>query len=251
MVNIQQLLTYFINTEQELCQSDFLAPCVRQGCLRIHINGMPYTLNLKGWPFEGWGLFRPASFETATLVKEADLADVGRYLQRLPACRLYLVGRLQHRSWLAYPINVSDTRRRLGIVKPMVVHLVMDGGAFDSVIARWDGHTFWFDRLDRRADMAIQLRQSAAKGIRCDALAVKGLTSEGRTAYSLAMQRSDCSLETLDDWPVHWTTADGDEHTTTITKEDLTVASAGICWGDCDRNFGLCVDNPEIWRYSS
>ena len=90
-----------------------------------------------------------------------------------------------------------------------------------------------------------------AKGIRSDDLCVKELTAAGQTAYSLTMQLSGCPLETLDIWPVHWTTADGGEHTIAITKEDLTVTSVGICWSDCDRNFDLGVDNPENWRYSS
>ncbi|MEM7794172.1 MAG: hypothetical protein AAF579_06915 [Cyanobacteria bacterium P01_C01_bin.118] len=232
MVNIQQLLTHFIDTGQELCQSDFLAPCVRQRCLSTCINGVTHTLNLKGWPFEGWGLFRPVSFEAATLVKEAGLADVNQYLQRLPALQLYLVGRLQHRSWLAYPMNASDARQRLGIVQPMVVHLVTDGEVFDPVIARWDGHAFWFDRLDRQADMTSQLRQSMAQGIRSDRLCIKGLSAAGQTAYSLACQQADCSPGKRDNWSVHWTTTDGEDHTTTITKEDLTVSGTGICWSD-------------------
>lgn len=244
MVNIQQLLTHFIDTEQELCQSDFLAPCVRQGCLRTRVNGVAHTLNLKGWPFEGWGLFRPTSFDTANLVKTADLADIDQYLQRLPTLRLCLVGRLQHRSWLAYPIDESDARQRLGMVKPVVVHLVADGNVFDPVIARWDGRAFWFDRLDRQADtemaqavVASSLRQSVAQGTWPDDVYVKGFTAAGKTVYSLAMQWSDCSAAKQDNCPVHWTTADGDNHTLAITREDLMVTSTGVCWCGCDLNF--------------
>ena len=265
MVNIHQLLTHFIDTEQELCQSDFLAPCVRQGGLRTRVNGLTYTFNLKGWPFEGWGLFRPSNFETVTLVKEAGLPEVEQYLQKLPAFRLYLVHRLQHRSWLAYPINESDARQRLRRVKPMVVHLVTDGVAFDQVIARWDGNSFWFEQVDRQADVAISLhlRQSLAKGIWSDDLRFKDLTPEGRTVYSLAIQhmpgfspekqdehRLRKALKTGggnlqhfqdqgDFWTVHWTTADGEYHTSVIAKGDLTVISAGICLSECDRDFDL------------
>ncbi len=265
MVNIHQLLNHFIDTEQELCQSDFLAPCVRQGCLRTRVNGLVYTFNLKGWPFEGWGVFRPATFETATLVMEANLPQVEQYLTPLPAFRLRLLYRLQHCSWLAYPTNESDARQRLGQVKPVVVHLVSEGGAFDQVIARWDGNAFWFDQVDRRADVAIApyLRQSLTDETWPDDLRIKGLTPEDRTAYDLAIQHipgffpekqdeqrlrralktGGGNLQQFQDqgdfWTVHWTTADGEYHTSAIAKDDLTVISAGICLSDRDRDFDL------------
>ncbi|MEO0869110.1 MAG: hypothetical protein AAFY17_11815 [Cyanobacteria bacterium J06642_11] len=265
MVNIHQLLNHLIDTEKELYQSDFLAPCVRRGRLRTRVNGLMYTFQLKGWPFEGWGLFRPETVDTATLVKEASLPQVEQYLQALPAFRLQLVRRLQHRSWLAYPCNEADVEQRLGRVKPWVVHLVTDGVAFDQVIARWDGNTFWFDQVDRQADVAMapQLRQSLAAGTWPDQIAIKGLTPEGRTAYSLATQQIPrFSPENQDEyrlrqalktgggdlqhfqdqgdfWTVHWTTTDGTYHTSAIAKDDLTVMSAGICLSDRDRDFDL------------
>ncbi|MBX2864212.1 MAG: hypothetical protein KTR27_11710 [Leptolyngbyaceae cyanobacterium MAG.088] len=268
MVNIHQLLNHLIDTEQELCESDFLAPCVRQGCLRARMNGRVYTFNLKGWPFEGWGVFRPATFETATLVMAANSPQVEQYLTSLPAFRLRLVYRLQNRSWLAYPSNEADARRRLGQVKPLVVHLVSDGVAFDQIIARWDGNAFWFEQLDRQANVEIApyLRQSLTDGIWPDQLCTKGLTLETRTAYSLAIQQiPDFATEKQDEhrlhkvlktggghwqhfqnqadvWTVHWTTADGEYHTNDIAKNDLTVMSAGICLSDRDRN----VDLPSL-----
>ncbi|NEQ51172.1 MAG: hypothetical protein F6K11_13720 [Leptolyngbya sp. SIO3F4] len=257
MVNIHQLLSHFINTEQTPCQSDFLAPCIRQGCLRTYVNGLAYTFNLRGWPFEGWGLFRPASSETATLIKEASLSDVNQYLRRLPAFRLYLVHRLQHRSWLAYPINESDTQQRLGMVKPMVVHLVADRFVFDQIIARWDGNTFWFDQMDPQASVtnSLDLRESLTQRINSDDLCIQGLTPEKFTAYDLAVQQMSefspqkrdtdqlrkVSKTNADNWQdqenylsVDWKTADGQCHTNALTKEDLAVVSTGIYLRDCD-----------------
>ena len=40
-------------------------------------------------------------------------------------------------------------------------------------------------------------------------------------------------------WQVEWITADGQFHTSAISKEDLTVVSAGICLSGRDRDFDL------------
>ena len=251
MVSIHQLLNHLIDTEQAVSQSDFLAPCVRQGCLRTRVNGLVYTFTLKGWPFEGWGLFRPTTYETVTLVKEAALPEIEQYLQQLQPFRFYLVHRLYHRSWLAYPINEADAHQRLGEVKPVIVYLVADAFAFDQVIARWDGNAFWFERVKQQADVAIvpartlqcasYLRQSLSEGILPDKLHIEGLTPEARTAYSLAIKTGDGNLRYFQDqgdvWTAHWTTVDGESHTSSIAKDDLTVISAGICLRDCDLDF--------------
>jgi len=40
-------------------------------------------------------------------------------------------------------------------------------------------------------------------------------------------------------WTVHWTTTDGEEHTSAIAKNDLTVVSSGICLSGRDHDFDL------------
>ena len=42
-----------------------------------------------------------------------------------------------------------------------------------------------------------------------------------------------------DHWVVEWTTADGQRHTSAISKSDLTVISSGICLSGRDRDFDL------------
>jgi hypothetical protein len=42
-----------------------------------------------------------------------------------------------------------------------------------------------------------------------------------------------------DHWLVEWTTSTGEHHTSAISKNDLTVVSAGICLSGMDRNFDL------------
>jgi len=42
-----------------------------------------------------------------------------------------------------------------------------------------------------------------------------------------------------DSWLIEWITADGSRHTSAISKNDLTVVSAGICLSGMDRDFDL------------
>ena len=42
-----------------------------------------------------------------------------------------------------------------------------------------------------------------------------------------------------DHWLVEWTTREGNQHTSAISKRDLTVVSAGICLSGEDEKFDL------------
>ena len=179
-----------------------------------------------------------------------------------------LVDRLQKQTWLAYPVNESDAKQRLGMAKPVPVHLVSDGVQFDRVIARFDGSSFWFEDSDRRADplAAEELRKALKKVTPPKKLRFKGMTPEMRTAYDLvarkkiefmkqmqqetdeqrlqeALKMGGGELRSFRDradyWQVEWVTGDGHRHSSAIAKNDLTVISSGICLSGLDRNFDL------------
>lgn len=57
-----------------------------------------------------------------------------------------------------------------------------------------------------------------------------------------------------DYWVVEWTTRSGETHSSAISKNDLTVLSAGICLDGGDRAFDLqslvgVVENADYWAY--
>ncbi len=194
--------------------------------------------------------------------------QVEQYLTLFPAFRLRLAFRVKHRSWLAYPANESDVRQRLGQARPALVHLVERGDAFEQILARWDGSAWWFEAADRRADprFAEVLRQALKQETEPEAIRHKGLTPEMRAVYSVAFsrtatararrqqQRDEARLgqalafaggalhaarDRGDYWLVEWTTRDGERHHSAISKQGLTVISAGICLSDQDRQFDL------------
>ncbi len=271
MADIRKLLNQIAEQEAQLSKTQFLAPCVYKGFVRTKVSGIIYTFTPKPRNFEGWGIFQPVTIHSqsqgtsiAELVDEPSLPQLAEYLKLLLPFRLRLAYSLQGKTWLAYPINESDAKQRISHVKPVAVHLVTEGVAFECAIARYDGRTFFFEELDRRADpiVAENLRQAFKKQTPIEELRFKGITPEMRTAYDLATQRianwqqkrdekrlaaalkqGGGNLEKFskrtDHWLVEWTTADGLRHTSAISKNDLTVISSGICLSGRDRDFDL------------
>lgn len=265
IMNIYVLLNQIANAEAQLQSTQFLAPCVKGGRVRTRVAGMVYTFIPESRQFEGWGIFQPADEHTKTLVEEADLPQINAYLQQFPTIRLRLAYRLQHQTWLAYPVNEADMQQRFKVVKPVLVHLVTEGVAFEQILVRWDGNSCWFEQVDRRADPAIaEILQANLKQLTpVEDVQFKGITPEMRTLYDLATQQiAEFAQPRLDErrlrqalklgggelhqfqdrgeyWTVDWTTSDGVRHTSAIAKDDLTVVSSGICLSGRDRDFDL------------
>ncbi|MEH1848242.1 MAG: hypothetical protein V7L25_25505 [Nostoc sp.] len=265
MTNIFKLINQIAIAEAQLSATLFLAPCVKGGRVRTRVAGMVYTFTPKPSKFEGWGIFEAVDEKTATVVEEADLPQIAEYLQNFPQIRLRLAHQLRGQTWLAYPVNEADVRQRLKMVKPIAVHLVTEGIAFEQIIARWNGQSCWFEEVDRRTDPVIaETLQSALKQlIPAKELQFKGITPEICTVYELAtrqiqgftqpqqdekrlrkaLQMGGGTLTQFHDrsdyWTVDWTTADGVRHSSAIAKTDLTVVSSGICLSGRDRDFDL------------
>ena len=265
MADIRKLINQIAIAETQLHTTQFLAPCIKGGQVRTRVAGMIYTFTPKPSKFEGWGIFQPVDEITATVVEEADLPQITEYLQHFPQIRLRLAHQLQKQTWLAYPVNEADMRQRLKLVKPIAIHLVTEGVAFEQIIARWNGHSSWFEEVDRRTDPAIvETLQSALKQLTpVEELQFKGITPEIRTVYQLATRRIEGFTQPQQDekrlkkalrmgggelnqfhdhgdyWTIDWTTADGIRHSSAITKTDLTVVSSGICLSGRDRDFDL------------
>jgi hypothetical protein len=272
--NIQNLIQRFAAQEEKAGRELFLAPCLPGSKVRVRIAGMIRTYRPRPADLEGWGLFRPAD-SSADFVEEPALPEVSRYLEMLRPMRVRLAHSLRGKSWLAYPMNESDWRQRVGEPRPIVVHLVDEGAQFEVAIVRGDGSAFWFQMIDRKADPieADDLRRALRDVIFPAELRRKGLSPEARAAYDLAacqapgfdalrerkrrQMQEETSASRLENalrmgggrmqshtdrgdfWLVEWTDRDGRDHTSAIGKEDLTVISSGICLSGQDRHFDL------------
>jgi len=274
-LDIQTLLHQIASAEAQLHSMQFLAPCVKGGRVRTRMAGMVYTFTPHPRQFEGWGIFQPVDAQTVSLAETADLPQITAYLQQFQSIRLRLAYRLHHQTWLAYPANETDMRQRFKTIKPMRVHLVTEGIAFEQVIARWNGNCCWFEQIDRRADPAIAdtLQSNLQQRTPVKELQFRGITPEMRSTYELVAQRTEGFAQPQQDekrlrqalklgggelhqfqdrgeyWTVDWTTIDGHQHTSAIAKDDLTVISSGICLSGRDRDFDLqsLVGVMEAW----
>lgn len=266
--NIHNLLNQIAAEESQLTETQFLAPCVKGGKVRTRVAGMVYTFQPKPINFEGWGIFQAVDEKIAKMVEEPILPQIEEYLQLMKPLRMLLAYQLKGQTWLAYPVNESDAKQRIGMAKPVPVHLVTDGGSFEPIIARFDGNSWWFEDGDRRADPlpSEELRAALKKVTPPKELRFKGMTPEMATVYDLVArqkqgfmkqmqrQRDEKKLKSALEmgggellnfrdrstyWQIEWVTGDSQRHTSAIDKNELTVVSAGICLSGLDRNFDL------------
>jgi hypothetical protein len=263
--DIHKILSQLAAIEAELLNTQFLAPCVRGGRVRIRVGSMVYTFQPQPQNFEGWAIFGPINEKIAAVVGKPSLPQLTEYLQLLVPVRLQLACLLQGQTWLAYPVNESDVKQRIGFAKPVPIHLVSEGSQFEPIVARWDGHSWWFDQIDRRADPrpSEELKAALKKLTFPEEVRFKGMTPSMRTVYELAIQNlKDFDPKILDErrlqralkmgggelrgfcdradyWLVEWTSRNGERHSSAIAKNDLTVMSAGICLSGDDMKFDL------------
>lgn len=193
MADIRNLLNQIAAQEAHLRHTQFLAPCVRGGRVRTSVANIVYTFTPQPQNFEGWGIFQPIDEKTAEFVDEPSAAQLVEYLKLLKPMRLQLAHVLYRQTWLAYPVNESNMQQRLGVAKPVPVHLVTEGSAFEPIIARFDGSAWWFDEMDRRAEpqpvelLKEQLRQETMP----ENVRFSGMTPEMHTVYELALQQTE------------------------------------------------------------
>ncbi|MGI9174551.1 MAG: hypothetical protein ACR2GR_04455 [Rhodothermales bacterium] len=288
-MNTLSLIERLAAQERRLQHAVFLAPVVAGGSVRVRVEGLVYTFRLADSAFEGWGLLRARDAATAEVVGAPRPAQVGDYWRRLQRGRLRLAFSLHGRTWLAVPAFPSDARtpqgegKLSGGLRPVPVHLVERARPLARIVARWDGGSFWFEAVDRRADphKAEALREALRRETTPEALRVPHLTPEDRAAYACAWHRTHAArrrrqdvreggrlrealargggrLEQHDDlgdaWRVRWTTAAGEPHVSVVRKRDLTVLSAGLCLSDRDKDFdltalvGVVEDRPDWMR---
>jgi hypothetical protein len=261
---LQESLNRLAAAEEWFLASEFLAPAVRGGQVKVRIAGVICRLKVQPADFEGWGIFQPASATEARLVRPARLAERQQYLKLFPLVRLILTGR-QDELWLAVPAHHADSRFHIeGMV---TVRLAEDAQLFEVIESRFDGAQFWYAGADARWDpaAATYLRQALDKMVHPEKLSRPGLTAEERAAYTAiywpryyaseeakrtreerrlrhALEHAGAELkdyvERQDVYTVTYQ-VDGRWHVSAISKKDLSVQVAGICLSGEDQKFDL------------
>ena len=164
-----------------------LAPILGGRRVTVKVGGVACQLAVNSHE-RGWSVLEVKSTTRATWLRAASLSEREKYLALLPAVRFIALER-NGDIWQGLPAHAGDARFRLNGVAP-----IRGGGSanvqmFDCLVARFDGTHFWFEKADARRSPAIAeyLRQSLADQIAPEALHKKGLSSEERVAYALAL----------------------------------------------------------------
>ncbi len=260
-MGIENLLNKLEAAEQDFLASEVLAPVLPGQAVTVRIAGIVCRLRVDNQRFEGWAILHPLSTSRARIVRAAHLAEVATYLKLFPAKRLIAVLR-EDRRWYGLTAQQSDTRFRLDC--PVPIWLAEESiQPFETLIARFDGRFFWYERRDPRRNpaLAAYLRQALNEKVAPDALRKPGLSAEERAAYAwvwdlLEEARRTSVEQRLADALTHaggqlqgfierdgaYTITyevDGTRHVSTVRKNDLTVLTAGICLAGQDRRFDL------------
>ncbi|MDB9315489.1 hypothetical protein PN462_20415 [Spirulina sp. CS-785/01] len=193
MTDLDDLLNQLATQEAQLGEQEFLAPCVRGGKVQTKIANLVYTFTPYPADFEGWGIFIPRDRSCAEVVDEANLPQLAEYLHLFPRLRLHLAYALRGQTWLAYPVNESDMQQRFQTAQPVAVHLVSEGAQFEPIVARFDGTAYWFETVDRRADVQLvaALREALTANTLPPNVQFAGITPEMRTVYELVWQQTE------------------------------------------------------------
>ncbi|HEV8190794.1 MAG TPA: hypothetical protein VGP82_04820 [Ktedonobacterales bacterium] len=260
-MRIEDLLKKLEAAEHEFLSREVLAPLLPARPVQVRIAGIVCSLKVERGAFTGWAVLQPLAVDRARVVRPASLSEVRAYLQLFPPIRLITVVR-DGASWLALAAHAGDTRIRFD--QPAPVWLTEESvQPFETLVARFDGSLFWFERRDSRSNpaLAAYLRQAAAEDTPPEQLHKPGLSAEERAAYTWVWQLAEDArlrahevrladalrhasgrlrsfIERDDRYTVTYE-VDGERHVSNVGKRDLSVLTSGICLSGRDRDFDL------------
>jgi hypothetical protein len=271
-MSIDNILNNMEDEERRFVGQEFLAPLLGHNRVVVRIAGIVCRMRVKSrQTFTGWAVLRALSTSQAEFIRPANLGEIANYLALFPMVRLILLHSDQKgemSTWIASPAQQGD--RRFNIEGPVPLRLAEEGlERFEAIIARFDGHEFWYERRDSTRDPVLaaylreQLGNITTSGLppKPEDLHKRGLSREERQAYGVIREAleyaardriQDQLSEALDhaggrltsyiqreDVYVVRYTVDGREHVSTIHQDDLSVVSAGICLAGRDQHFDL------------
>ena len=173
--------------ESALVGTRVLAPIVGGRRVTVKVGGIACQLAIDS-DARGWSVLEVESTQRAQWLRAATLIEREKYLALLPAVRFIALER-QGEIWLGIAAHAGDARFRLQGVAPIRGGEKANVQMFDTLLARFDGTHFWFEKPDARRSPAIAdyLRTSLAEQIAPNDLRKKGLSAEERAAYALAL----------------------------------------------------------------
>jgi len=262
--DIQKLINKLDTAEQHFLNSEFLSPVIQGVSVRVRISGIVMSMRLNPLNFHGWGIFKPVSRHLAQYIRNPTMMEKKQYLSLFPTLR-FVLNRQDGNTWFGNPATQSDTRFK--ITGSVPIQLAEEVQVFDIVCTRFDSSFCWFDEIDpsRNPKNFNYLRGALQELLEPDKLKISGLTKEEidayHIAYHLAYENSEEAkkgsesdriktaltragadykghIDRGDTYTIEYA-VDGHQHRSVVTKDNLSVVSAGICLSGGDRNFDL------------
>ncbi|MBV7327329.1 hypothetical protein KFU94_03545 [Chloroflexi bacterium TSY] len=259
-MHIHNILNKMQTAETDFLQTEFMAPILPNGQVRVRIAGLVSALKVVGEPTARWAILKPLNMQQAHIVGKPSLRQIQDYLALFPAVRLLLIEK-DDDAWSALPAFQAD--ERFEFRGRICVQLVQSAQPFQRILARFDGTNFWFQEVDRRRNPAIAtyLRDALTRQLAPKNLHKPTLTREERNAYRVVYQarkraKRDKADDRLADAVAHADAklvsylehddaysgtfnVDGRRHHTAVNKTDFSLLSAGICLSGEDHKFDL------------
>ena len=257
---VDNLLAKLAGEESKFFNSEFLGPVLKGQTVRVKLSGVVLTFSIiTPKNFEGWGVYSALSPKTAKFVREPKMKERQDYLELFPSLRLILCGK-DEEQWLGIPANSSDTRFKISGFVP--IRLPREVQMFETIQARFDGTNCWFEQTDASSlRNAVFFRQALSVETDPAKVVFGGSSKEEHKAYAIAFlreieakkdrneERIKLALERAgaeyrsyidrgDTYTVEYV-VNGEQHRSVVSKNNLSVQSAGICLSGGDAAFDL------------
>lgn len=257
--DINDLMKSLSAKEAGFLDSRFISPVLARRPIRVRIDGVVLSMKItapkKAVGYEGFGVFQPITMKECRYVREATLAERRKYFACLPRFMMIICG-IDEKSGEYLAIRATrDSRMTLDGLAP--IHIASNVRMFDVVYAAFDGKNFWFIQGDmapiRSAKMREQLLaesdhtdQTIPEYQRAYAIALSRILENKRDRnedrIKDALHRAGAEYRSYvdrgDTYSVEYT-VNGQTHRSAVSKDNLSVVSAGICLDGHDQDFDL------------
>lgn len=267
-MRLQNLLDKLEGEESRFAGRELLAPVLRGQKVAVKIAGVVCQMQVDNNTFQGWAVLQSQDVSSAKFLREATKRETQKYLELLPNVRLIAIARDEKDKTLWHVLPAQQGDGRFTLKKPAPLLLCSESvQSFATVVARFDGGRFWFERVEARRSpaLAAYLREQMHAQTAPEKLQKKGLSLEEKAAYSWlwreaekarALSKEEREAARLQKALSH---ADGQlvsyiersgvytvtyrvgqrMLTSVVRQDDLTVVTSGICLSGQDRDFDL------------
>lgn len=255
MSNPLNLLNKLIAQQDEILSQEILSPVIQGSSIIVRINGVALSLRVNPKGFHGWGLFKyNGDHKSVTYSDEPSRRQKMEFLELLPRVRLIICSHNEKES--IGSLLDSDGRFSFDAAS---VFFAENISLFDTIVARYDGKCFLYERHANYNPRKIdELKAAFADEIKPDKL--NTFASLGRAyayAYNEVIKAKELTIEQKVKQAINRAggkyrgftdrgetltvqfTINGQTFTPTVNSKTLMLESAGICLSGGDRAFDL------------